>query len=214
MTQSFETTGRRLSRRWEYAIGALALMLVIGLAVLVALNWHDIGQITGYGYFGGFIMGVIGGATIPIPIPATAVYFALGGVLKPWLGPAALAPLMLGLVCGLGEALGAMSIYATGYSGTAVLAHRPVSDKPGRLQRLYLWLMSAMNRRGGWVLFAASAIINPFFYPVSLAAGVARMGWKRFFAICLAGKIIKCGYVAYAGYFGLRGLFQAFGINV
>ncbi len=214
MTQNLYTTNRHLSRRWEYAIGILAMALVIVLAVLVIINWHDLSQITAYGYFGGFVMGVIGGATIPVPIPATPVYFALGGVLKPWLGSDVLAPAMLGLVCGFGEALGALSTYATGYSGTAALAHKTVPENPGLVQRIYLWIMSAMRRRGSWILFAVSAIINPFFYPVSLAAGVARMGWRRFFLICLAGKAIKCTYVAYAGYFGLRGLFNALGINV
>ena len=214
MAQSIDTTRKPLSRRWEYAIGILAVALVVGLAILVIINWRDPEQVKGYGYFGGFVLSILGGATVPIPLPVTAVYFGLGGVLKPWFGPDVLAPLLLGLVCGFGEAVGGLSVYATGYSGAASLAHKPVSEKPGRAQRIYLWVMKLMRRQGGWILFAVSAIINPFFYPVSLAAGITRLGWRRFFLICLAGKAVKCTYVAYAGYLGFRVLFDALGIEV
>jgi membrane protein DedA with SNARE-associated domain len=187
---------------------------MIGLAVLVATNWHDVRQITGYGLFGGFVLSILGGATIPVPLPVTAVYFALGGVLRPWPGAEALVPALIGLVCGFGEAVGGISIYATGYSGGTLLAKKPASERPGRMQRLYLWVMRVMQKQGPWTLFAVSALINPFFYPVSLAAGITRFNPKRYFFICLAGKIVKCTCVSYAGYLGLSSLFRAFGISV
>jgi membrane protein DedA with SNARE-associated domain len=214
MAQQIHSIHKPLSRRWEYAVGILAIALVVALAVLVVINWRDPEQVKGYGYFGGFVLSILGGATVPIPLPVTAVYFGLGGVLKPWFGPDVLAPLLLGLVCGFGEALGGLSVYATGYSGAASLAHRPVGEKPGRAQRIYLRVMNLIQRHGGRMLFAVSAIINPFFYPISLAAGVTRFGLRRFFLICLAGKTVKCTYVAYAGYLGFRVLFDALGISV
>ncbi len=57
-------------------------------------------------------------------------------------------------------------------------------------------------------------IINPFFYPVSLAAGALHFGVWRYFLIAFAGKTIKTTAIAYAGYFGLRGIFEVFGISL
>jgi membrane protein DedA with SNARE-associated domain len=208
----FAIAKRKLSRRWEYAAGILALAVVISLAVLVSANWHDVRQVAGYGYFGVLVLSILGGATIPIPIPVTAVYFALGGIIKT--GPDLVAPGLIGLVGGIGETLGGLTTYATGYSGGATLAYKLEEDKPGRMMRVYRWMMSFMNRRGGLVLFAVSALINPFYYPVALSAGLTRFGVKRFTLICLTGKFIKCAFVAYAGYFGLRGLFELLGIKL
>jgi len=205
MTQHTDGS-RKPSRRREYAVGILALVLVAGLGVLIAVNWHDPEQVAGYGLAGGFVLSLLGGGTVPVPIPVTAVYIALGGLIKPWFGPAILGPVFLGVVCGLGEGLGALSTYATGYSGGASLKAREERANPGRLDRLYKWLMGMMNRQGGWALFGVSAIINPFFYPIALTAGIARIGALRFFLICSAGKIIKCTVIAYIGYLGLNSL--------
>ena len=213
MTQNLETD-RKLPRRREYAIGIVALVLIIILSILIARNWHDVEQVASYGLIGGFIFGILGGGTIPLPLPAIAVYFTLGGLLTPWVGPAALGPAIVGLVCGLGETIGGLSTYATGFSGATPLKHWETNAKPNRLNRLYRWIMEMMNRRGNWVLFWTSVLINPFFYPVSLAAGVSRFGVKRYFVICLAGKIIKCAGVAYAGYWGLRGVMGILGVDV
>jgi uncharacterized membrane protein YdjX (TVP38/TMEM64 family) len=74
--------------------------------------------------------------------------------------------------------------------------------------------MSLMERRGPWVMFGLSAVMNPFFFPASLASGAVRFGVKKYFLIVFAGKFIKCSAIAYAGYFGLRSLFGALGIHV
>jgi membrane protein DedA with SNARE-associated domain len=205
---------RPISRRVEYSLGVLALLLIAGIAALVASNWHDLAEVASYGFFGAFVLSVLGGATVPVPLPVTAAYFTLGGLLQLGFGPEALAPAALGLAAGLGEALGGLTTYATGYSGGASLAHKPVSEKPGRMERAYRLVMRFMERRGLWTLFAVSALINPFYYPVALAAGLSRLSPVRFFVVCLAGKTIKCSLVAYAGFLGLRGLFEALGIDV
>ena len=130
-----------------------------------------------------------------------AVIFALGGVLTPyWVGVAA----------GLGETVAALMIYMTGRGGGAALAN----IKYGKIQIAYLRLMEIMERRGSWALFLLSAVLNPFFYPAALAAGALRFGIKRYLLICLAGKTVKGLTVAYAGYWGLRGLLRMLGMPV
>ena len=195
-------------------MGLLAVFVTFGLAVLVVLNWHSVGQITGYGYFGGFVVSALGGGTVLIPIPMAAVQFTLGGIILPWFGPAFLGPLFVSLVCSLGESIGSLSIYAAGYSSATPLFNTTPGGRAGRLQKLYTRLMSLMERRGPWVMFGLSAVMNPFFFPASLASGAVRFGIKKYFFIVFAGKFIKCTAIAYAGYFGLRSLFGALGIHV
>ncbi len=195
-------------KRWEYWVGILSVVFTLALAALVVLKWEVVQELTGVSYAGGFAISALGGATVIVPVPMLAVQFALGGVLKPWFGPEFMAPVFMGLVFSLGETLGALTIYFTGYGGGAPFAHA----KAGRIQRAYLRLMRLMEHRGPITLFLLSAIINPFFYPAALAAGALRLGIRRYFLICFAGKIIKCTAIAYAGYFGLHGIFSALGI--
>jgi len=74
--------------------------------------------------------------------------------------------------------------------------------------------MGLMERRGSWTLFLLSAILNPFFYPAALTAGAMRFGIRRYFIICWIGKTIKGMTVAYAGFYGLRGLLRMLGMPV
>jgi uncharacterized membrane protein YdjX (TVP38/TMEM64 family) len=171
------------------------------MAVAVVYFWEFIRTLEGYGYLGAFLISILGGATIIIPVPMLAVIFALGGVLTPyWVGVAA----------GLGETVGALIIYMTGHGGGAALSN----IKYGKIQAAYSRLMYWMERRGSWTLFVLSAVLNPFFYPAALAAGAMRFGLRRYFLICLAGKLIKGITVAYAGYWGLRGLLRMLGMPV
>jgi membrane protein DedA with SNARE-associated domain len=195
-------------KKWEYWVGILSIVFTIALAALIVLKWEAVQALEGYGYVGGFAISALGGATVIIPVPMLAVQFALGGVLKPWFGPEVMGPVFVGIVCGLGETVGGLTIYFTGYGGGTPLAHA----EAGRIQRAYLRLVRLMERRGSITLFLLSAIINPFFYPAALAAGAVRFGIRRYFLISFAGKAIKCTAIAYAGYFGLRGIFSALGI--
>lgn len=189
------------SPRAAYILGIVGVVLSLLMAVAVVYFWEFIRTLEGYGYLGAFLISILGGATIIIPVPMLAVVFALGGVLTPyWIGVAA----------GLGETVGALTIYMTGHGGGAALSN----IKYGKVQAAYSRLMHWMERRGSWTLFILAAVLNPFFYPAALAAGAMRFGLRRYFLICLAGKLIKGITVAYAGYWGLRGLLRMLGMPV
>ncbi len=189
------------SPRAAYILGIVGVVLSLLMAVAVVYFWEFIRTLEEYGYLGAFLISILGGATIIIPVPMLAVVFALGGVLTPyWIGVAA----------GLGETVGALTIYMTGHGGGAALSN----IKHGKVQAAYSRLMHWMERRGSWTLFILAAVLNPFFYPAALAAGAMRFGLRRYFLICLAGKLIKGITVAYAGYWGLRGLLRMLGMPV
>ncbi len=98
-----EQVSRR--RSWGfYLISGLGFLLTVQLLVAVLYFWEEIQHLRGYGYVYGFLISIMGGITI-IPVPSLLVTFTLGRVLN---------PVYVGLVSGLGEALGGITIYLTG----------------------------------------------------------------------------------------------------
>lgn len=180
---------RRIKR--EYIVAGLSAAITIALAVLIVRNFALVRQAGAYGYGGAFVISLFAGGTVVVPIPGLAVIFGLGGVLN---------PLWVGLAAGLGEAIGAMTIYFTGMGGRGVMQRR--------FPRIYPKMVDWVRRRGDAAVFLYSAIFNPFYYPLTLACGALRFGLWRFFFLSWAGKTVKCLIVAYAGYFGLRWLFE------
>ena len=190
------------SLKTAYILGIAGVVATLLMAIAVVYYWEWVRALEGYGYLGAFLISILGGATIIVPVPMLAVVFALGGVMKyTWL---------VGAAAGLGETLGALTIYMTGYGGGAAF----YNSRHGKIQAAYERLMKLMEQRGSLTLFLLSSVINPFFYPAALAAGALRFGVKRYFLICWGGKTIKGMTVAYVGYYGLRGLLRMLGMPV
>lgn len=200
LEQEINSTGKR---GWQLYLISSASLLVSGiLIVLIIIYWKEIQHAEGLGYTGGFLVGLLGGITV-IPAPSIAIVFTLGRVLN---------PVYIGLVAGLGEAIGAMTIYLTGagigsiFSRLRTLGHAPDKIKEGDKSRWFA--QSRLARWAGghgasWLLFISSALVFSPFYFAALAAGSARMDARRFFMVTLAGKLLKGLFVAFAGYLGL-----------
>ena len=189
------------SKKKAYILGIIGVVVTLLMAVAVVYFWEDVRALEGYGYGGVFIISILGGGTILAPVPMTPVVFALGGVLRPY---------FVGAAAGLGEAIGGLTIYMTGYGGGAAL----YGSRHNRIQAAYSRVLAWVERRGSLTLFVLSAVLNPFFYPAAFAAGALRFGVKKYFFICWGGKTIKGLTVAYAGYWGLRALLEMLGMPV
>ena len=206
----------------QYLLISIGILLTVLLAGGVFYFWEEIQQAEGYGYAGGFVVSLLGGITI-IPVPSLLVIFTLGHALN---------PVYVGLVSGLGEALGGITVYLTGAGGGAIWSKlrsrqqvvynqsssehhssTPVeSEVWSKGQTFYNRLVGLVGRRGSfWVVFAASAMIVSPFYFAGLAAGTLRMDLKKFFLASWAGKTVKGLCIASAGYWGLHLLLQWFG---
>ncbi len=197
-----QETRKKESAKGAYILGTVGIVVTVLMAVAVVYFGEAVRALRGYGYMGAFFISILGGATIIIPVPMLAVVFALGGVMKyTWL---------VGISAALGELIGALTIYMTGHGAGKALNN----SKHGIIHTTYNWLLKLMKRRGAVTLFAVAAVVNPFFYPAALAAGALRFGLKKYVFIVLAGKLIKCMTVVYAGYWGLKGLFRAIGISL
>jgi membrane protein DedA with SNARE-associated domain len=196
-------------KKREYQVGILGILLTVGLAVVVICYRENIWALQNYGYLGAFIISIFGGATILVPVPMTPVVFALGTVMAPSFAPY-LGPVFVGAAAGLGETIGGLSIYMTGYGGGTALRDM----KQGKIKSGYSRALKWVERRGSLTLFVLSAVLNPFFYPVALAAGALHFNLKRYLLICWAGKTIKGITVAAAGYWGLGSILRAFGVSI
>ncbi len=175
--------------RLEYAIfaalGVMAIAYVVGYFVLGA----NLDSLKRWGYLGIFLIALAGSATIVLPTPSSVAIFSGGVLLDPVFGIP--APLLVGVVAGLGDALGEFSGYALGYAGTDLLSH----------QRMYAVFSRWMGRNGTATIFLLSIFPNPFFDIAGAAAGATRMSPLRFFLATLGGKIVKDLFLAYGGSF-------------
>jgi membrane protein DedA with SNARE-associated domain len=181
--EAVETTGR-FTWRLEYTLLVCVGLLLTFFAIAFFYFSTDISNLKSYGYFGIFLINVIGAASILLPSPAAASVLGGGALLEDFLGIPAW--FWVGIVAGLGEAIGEFSGYAAGYGGRPI-----VEDKPS-YQRIARW----MERRGAQTMFLMSTIPNPFFDVAGLAAGAVRMPMKSFFFSVLAGKTLKNMWLA------------------
>jgi uncharacterized membrane protein YdjX (TVP38/TMEM64 family) len=175
--------------RLEYTIlGGLAILFASYAIAYFVLNL-DLDALKDWGYLGIFFIAMAGSATIVLPTPSTVAIFGGGIVLDPVLGVP--APLMVGLVAGLGDAIGEFSGYGLGYASADALRNR----------RIYATFEGWMRRNGVLTIFLLSTFPNPFFDLVGTAAGSSRMPARRFFLATLAGKTVKDVFLAYGGTF-------------
>ena len=206
-----------------YLIGSLSFLLTVLLVIAIIYFWEQIQQAKGYGYVGGFLVSILGGVTV-IPVPSLLVTFTLGRALN---------PAYVGLVSGLGEALGGITIYLTGAGAETIWSRlrskeqtferrlglgddvsRPVQSQFwSKGEAFYNRLVNWTGGRGGsWVVFIVAAMpLSPFYF-AGLAAGSLKMGLLRFFLVSWAGKTIKGLIIAFAGFGGLYFLPQWIGV--
>jgi membrane protein YqaA with SNARE-associated domain len=200
-----EAATYKKSAKWAFALGILGIVLTVLMAAAIVIYKEEVRELQQYGYVGAFFISILGGATIIVPVPMLAVVFALGGAMgSPW------QVALVGLSAALGELVGALTIYMTGHGAGKAIS----ISKHGRVQRAYERMLDLMERRGAITLFAVTSVVNPFFYPAAFACGALHFGLKKYILIVLVGKMIKCMTVVYAGYYGLKGLFRAIGIDV
>ena len=160
-------------------------VIVVVAALGAAVYFRDrLKELERYGYAAVFLVGLVSNATLILPVPGLAVSSVMGGVFNPWI---------VGLVGGVGQALGELTGYLAGYSGQTLVDGNPTYD------RLTRW----MQRYGVWTIFVLAVIPNPVFDLGGMAAGTLRFPLWKFLASCTAGKVIKNIAFALAGYYGI-----------
>lgn len=186
-------TKRRRWAAWRLEYGLLIFVVALMTVFAFAFFYFqvEVSRLKDYGYVGVFIISFIGAASMILPTPALASVVGGGAILNSYLGIPTFV--WVGIVAGLGEALGEFTGYAAGYGGRIMIQERP------EYKRVQGW----MERRGVIIMFVMSVIPNPLFDVAGAMAGVVRMPLGRFFLAVLAGKVIKGMYMAAVGDFGI-----------
>ncbi|MCH7738699.1 MAG: VTT domain-containing protein [Chloroflexi bacterium] len=188
----------RVSEKYTIWIRIATMSLVVGIMVLGIVLWLT-GRLgtESVGFPSIWLISFIGASSIVLPVPGLA---ALCVGASPSVG---LNPIEVGLVAASAETVGEMTGYLAGMSGAGIL------ERNRWYTRFKWWL----NRRGGWALLLLSAIPNPLFDLLGIAAGAARYPVHKFLGIVFVGKSIKSVGIAYGCYLGIgaiQNLVEAF----
>jgi membrane protein YqaA with SNARE-associated domain len=150
------------------------------------------------GYGGIFLSNLASTATLFIPVPGlTAAAQAL--IVS---SADLLSPFWVGVVGGLGMALGEVTAYVAGMA-TAFIASEEEIKVPKRLEKIISWVTTRvswlMAHYGMPTLFVLSAFPNPFFEVAGWTAGATRYSFWRFMAAVTPGKVTRGLLLAYVG---------------
>jgi membrane protein YqaA with SNARE-associated domain len=170
-----------------------------GLELQDIINWM-MSLSANYGYFGIFLISLIGAASIFFPIPYTVVVFTVAGIKNgsAWV----FEPLWLAVAAGAGSGVGEFSGYLVGLGGRKVISER-YKKRMGLLVRVF-------NRFGPVVIFIFALTPLPddlIFIPL----GVMRYSLARAFIPALIGKFVMSLIIAYSGRFSIQFISSIFG---
>jgi membrane protein YqaA with SNARE-associated domain len=148
-----------------------------------------------YGYFGIFLISLIGAVSIFFPIPYTVVIFALGEKFE---------PLWIAVAAGIGSAIGEFSGYLLGVGG-----RKAISEK---YKKKMDFLVRVFNKYGSITIFLFALTPLPddlLFIPM----GVMRYSIIKAFIPALIGKFCMNLIVAYSGRFSIQIIRDIFGVE-
>ncbi len=207
MTKAQETKHSLLSKG-EFILGALGILITIGLCILAIYYRDDIANFDlakKYGLLGVLIIAFIASSTFSvtaIPVPYWIVTFVTPSILAPEYG--IWAPVWVGLLSGLGASAGQFLTFMIGYGG------RGLSEKISRRfsSTIYDRAVAWMKRRGGWAVFLMSVMANPLHLPMTLAIAALKYPPYLFFIFTFLGVGLKSMVLSFAGYYGLNTLYE------
>ncbi|RLI42016.1 hypothetical protein DRO69_10900 [Candidatus Bathyarchaeota archaeon] len=134
-----------------------------------------------YGYFGVFLISLVGSLSIIIPVPYTLLIYVMGGLLD---------PILVAIASGFGSAVGEFSGYALGYYGRAVISKER--------QRKMDFMVKVFDRYGFFAIFFFALTPLPddlLFIPL----GIMRYRFVKAFVPSLLGKLLMSFILAYSG---------------
>jgi len=176
-----ETTQPKRITDWRRMLpSALTILITLLIALGVYLLRGHLRDLGAYGLPGLFLVSVLSNATLLLPVPGLALVFAMGSVYS---------PVAVGIVAGVGGALGELTGYAAGRAGAVVIEDR----------RLYEQVQRYMRKYGLLTIIVLSIVPNPLIDLAGIASGALRLPVWQFLLACIVGKTIKTTLFAFAG---------------
>ncbi len=174
---SYDKVGGVRRKGWvrKKIIPLLTLLLVIGISVGLFYLYKQypggIEELKAYGYLGAFLISLTFNATIILPAGNILILSALGVTLP--------SAAVVGLVGGIGAAIGETTGYMVGYSGRGLVER----------SRMYSRVEGWVRRWGAMTIFVLSLV--PFIFDLAgIAAGALRFPFWKFFLLCWLGRTI------------------------
>ncbi len=163
------------------------------------IQWAITDFIPVWGYLGLFLIELVSAASIIFPAPAFVINFLLGAPefgLNPWL---------VGIVAGVGSALGEITGYGVG-RGSREFIQKKYGNQ---LKQAKKW----MEEHGDFliiILFAATPLPHDI---VGMLAGAVKYDLKKFMLATMIGKIIIGIVLAWAGYYSIGFFVEVFNVG-
>lgn len=196
-----------LSSRARYLVlSVFFLIFTVASCFVLIYYWHEVVKLQSYGYLGSFLIALLAGSSIPLPISYLLITFTFGGILN---------PALIALATGVGAGIGGTLVFLFGRGGRKFLPwldHFSVDEEAhSRIARFMLRFMGWAEKRGSVVVFLMSAMLNPAFAPMAITMGALRFRTAKFLLLCIAGNTVKSLVIAYAGYLGLGSILRLLG---
>jgi len=169
----------------------LSIIIIIGMiliTILVFVFRNEMQQLESYGYLGIFLISIAANATIIIPVPGLAITTTMGAVFN---------PIGVAIAAGLGAAIGELTGYAVGRTGSSFISDR----------QFYLRLMGWLGSHPKWsfaVIIFMAFIPNPLMDVAGMVCGALAIPARKYLAGCAIGKTLKMLVFAYAGHYSWR----------
>ena len=164
----------------EKVIKYLMIFASVSISGTIIYFRNELASLAGYGYFGIFLINLLGSATIVIPAPSLVATFVGGSIFN---------PLLVGIVSGLGASIGELTGYLAGYGGSAIVTENK------NFKRIEKW----MGKNGFVTILVLALIPNPIFDFSGIFAGATGYPLKKFFTAVLIGKTIRFIGISYLG---------------
>ena len=165
-----------------------SILLIIGIiliTVLVFIFRNEMQRLENFGYLGIFLVSIAANATIIVPVPGLAITTSMGAVFN---------PIGVAVAAGLGAAIGELTGYAVGKTGSSF-----ISDK-----NFYLRLLDWMRNHPKWsfaVIIVMAFIPNPLMDVTGMVCGALAIPAWKYLAGCAIGKTLKMLIFALAGHY-------------
>ena len=168
-------------RTFSFVVGVVVFISVVFFAIASGTpeeTWKSIG------YPSAFLLGLIGAASIIIPVPTTVALLGMAAI------PGAFNPVLLALAFGFGAAIGQLTSYGVGYTGGMV-----VSKKHKRRLNAMLKIFERYGMIAVFIFALTPLPDSLLFIPMGL---IHYSLWKIFVA-AVAGKVAMSLIITHFG---------------
>ena len=200
MADQYQEQSKKSKRRRLLFVIALLLVIAVTVALQIVYGRHPekLMEFRAHFYWGAFLISLIGNATIIFPGAVLVVLSNLGILLYSSAG--LFGPIGIGLLGGIGAAIGETTGYVAGYSGREIVERR----------KIYSRVEDWVKRWGAPAIFLFSLV--PFVFDlVGIAAGILRFPFWKFILICGLGRTILYTIFITLAALGMRALLPGFG---